>query len=268
MPNIIKTIAERLGYQISKIGNSTIPNGNAGLYFCALLGAIAARGKLRIVQIGANDGATGDPLHNFIREHAERTEIILVEPQEFLVPILRENYKFHAGTFVFNGAVGKKGTLELFAVDPAYWPKLNVPYATRKGWPLYRAPSGITSSSKEHVSNWLQKFLPRSTDPENVIRQFSVPCLPLLDLLATFDLLPQVDVLQVDVEGADDEVIYQCDIATTAPAIIYFETEHLSMQRQVALSKYLEEKGYRVWRLGGNSLALAGYGKPGSGVQR
>jgi FkbM family methyltransferase len=245
--------AKRLGYRLRRIDDE---QGDVRHYFFTLRGALAVHGSLSFVQIGANDGAIGDPLYEFVKANAASTQIVLVEPQKFLIPILSENYAYHPNKFIFNGAVGEKGELSLYGVNPDFWPQLNVPYARRKNWPSYRAPTGITSSRREHVRSWLAKYLPKSVKPEDAIQKFDVPCLPLAEVLQSLQRPLKIDVLQVDVEGADDEVIYCCDLERTAPGIIHFEAEHLSQERLGRLRAYLGSNGYVVYSLGSNSLAI------------
>ena len=45
-----------------------------------------------MVQVGANDGLLNDPLHSFLMKHRDRTEVLLIEPQTHLLPVLSKNY--------------------------------------------------------------------------------------------------------------------------------------------------------------------------------
>ena len=54
----------------------------------ALHGLMSARGSLNVVQIGANDGKWNDPVHAFLMQEAESTNLLLVEPQPEIAALL------------------------------------------------------------------------------------------------------------------------------------------------------------------------------------
>ncbi|MFU8821693.1 MAG: hypothetical protein ACNA8G_09055 [Gammaproteobacteria bacterium] len=54
--------------------------------------------------------------------------------------------------------------------------------------------------------------------------------------------------LQVDAEGADDEVLYACNISELRPALINFESKHLVGQRMAKLQAFLSGLGYTLYQ--------------------
>ncbi len=68
-----------------------------------------------------------------------------------------------------------------------------------------------------------------------------VHCPPLLEALDELEHPLDLDVLQIDAEGMDDEVLYACAIAKTSPSIILLEQTHLSPARKQKLKQYLEQ---------------------------
>lgn len=224
-------------------------------YEAALQTLLTCRDRVRIVQIGANDGSINDPIYKFVRSAADRTDILLVEPQEDLIPYLRQSYAFHPNATIFQGAVGPPGMLELYAVDRAYWQALKpIPYA--RDWPDYRAPTGVTSAKRAHVHAWLCKHLQDSKDVDRAIRSFQVPCMDIAGLLVETGIETEIDVLQIDAEGFDDTVIYNANLDVFQPRLINFEVSHMPQERQSALETYLKEHGYRIAKLGLDALAI------------
>ncbi len=218
----------------------------------SLTSLLSVTGQIKIVQVGANDGVIGDPVYKFVNNFPNKTQIVLIEPQPFVVPILKKNYRFHPNHQIVEKAVGPAGTMVLYSVDPAIWPALNVPYA--EDWPIYRAPTGITSSSKEHVRKWLAKFYQSNDDLDAAIIEIPVESLPLSDILGSDS---SIDVLVVDAEGADDQIIYDSVTDGLLPRIIHFESAHLNHERLSSVTSYLEEFGYFVHRGGINITATA-----------
>jgi FkbM family methyltransferase len=221
----------------------------------AMTALLACQDRVRVVQIGANDGRINDPLYSFLMRHRTRTEVLLIEPQSSLIPILSENYKAHPAHFVANFAVGTHGTLLLYAVDDPCWSDCVPPYAV--GWPAYRAPLGVTSGDREHVAAWLRRFYVGPLPLEQAIKTLAIESMPLGNLLDRVGFEQSFDVLQVDVEGCDDEVIYQCDLERFAPKIINFEHTALPVDRFRRLTDSLSDMGYVIQSTGQDTLAIS-----------
>ena len=257
LKELTRRAAGSIGYEIRRKQPKAIKSLTPKLtaYEAALQTLLACRDYVHIVQIGANDGAINDPIYAFVSSAPDRTYILLVEPQEDLIPYLRQNYAFHPNATIFQGAVGPPGTLELHAVDPAYWPALKpIPYAT--GWPNYRAPTGVTSAERAHVHKWLRNHLKESSNADKAIYTFQAPCMGLVDLLTKTGIEADIDVLQVDAEGFDDVVIYNANIGSLMPTLINFEVGRMEANRQSELEHYLESLGYRINRCGNDALAV------------
>lgn len=230
-------------------------NAKYGPYQSAVLAHAACNNKkTRICVICANDGKLGDPIHRLATaDLAARTEMLLFEPQHHLIPYLNRHYASHPDYQVINAAVGPSSELVLHAVKPDVWPLMNPHYAA--GWAEYRAPTGITSSDRSSVLWWVKKHGPKDCDAESMVEEIKVQCSPLPATLRELKLSIDVDVLQIDVEGMDDEVLYACDIEQTKPSIIFLEIENLPLPRLQKLKKYLEH-GYFMTVLNRDLLAI------------
>jgi FkbM family methyltransferase len=251
----IQKLVSCFGLQITRSAPRMPPANHLTVYHAALTTLLSAVEKLRVVQVGANDGTVNDPIYNFVKEFPDRTEILLIEPQKAVIPYLKASYEFHSEHTIHNGAVGPNGTLSLYAVAPEFWGRLNVPYAN--GWPDYRAPTGITSFSREHVHAWLKTVLKDGSCVDDAIMEICVTSASLINILNQANFPHPIDCLQIDAEGFDDMVIYNCDIKLSAPRLIHFEAAHLSPARYDDLNRFLNESGYKVWRYGGDALAVA-----------
>jgi FkbM family methyltransferase len=210
---------------------------------------------LNIVVVGANDGKNNDPLYDYLANTKRKNTVVLIEPQQQLIPYLEENYRFHPDKHIVNAAVGPQGTMTLYGIKEQYWEQLNVPYAIERNWPPYRAPTGVTSSSKDHVANWLKKHMPDS-NPESAITAFTVSSLGLESILETVGAKGEIDVLQIDTEGFDHSVIYNSNIQKTQPKIVFFEIVHLSNKALAELTDYLTSQDYELFHAQENSIAL------------
>jgi FkbM family methyltransferase len=169
---------------------------------------------------------------------------LLIEPQREIVPFLRENYADHPDATIFGGAIGTGETLLLFRVKPELWNSYNPPYM--KDAPAYRVPSGFASSSIEHVRRHAEGNFRIDARLEDCIEGISVPCVTLHALISRLSWAHDVDVLQIDAEGADDEVIYASDTDRLRPRLINYERSHLTEERRQRLEAFLTCQGYRI----------------------
>jgi len=78
------------------------------------------------------------------------------------------------------------------------------------------------------------------------------PCSTLHALVSRLSWGLDVDVLQVDAEGADDEVIYASDTDRLRPRLINYERTHLSEGRRQKLETFLASQGYKILHWSGS----------------
>lgn len=237
----------------SKVDPQSVPTSTT--LEVALTVLLQQRRSVAIVQVGANDGRTGDPLYAFVMAHPNQTRCVLIEPQAQLIPMLSDAYAAHPDVTIVNKAVGPETVLTLYGVNPQAWPDLRVPYA--KGWPVYRAPTGIASADPTRVKKWIHRYYEGDMPSESLLEKFIVPSQALPAMLDEAGWgSTQVDLLQVDVEGFDDEVIYASDLPARRPALVHFEHAHLPTERRAAVWRYLAKEGYECVLLGRDTLAI------------
>ncbi len=206
---------------------------------------------LKIIIVGANDGKINDPSYNLIMKNAQKTQVLLVEPNTALISVLKENYRKHPSFEVANCAIGSNGIFQLFIIKEAWWPHFRPSYA--EGWPVYRAATGVTSATKSNVEEALTR---QGLDPKVAMGVINVPFKPLSELCRELNWKTPIDILQVDVEGHDDRVIYESNIDLLRPKLILFESHNLSAERQEALTRFLTERSYSIYTIKGDRLAV------------
>jgi FkbM family methyltransferase len=207
-------------------------------------GYLAAKGRMNIVQVGANDGKINDPIFPFVMRNRTLTRILLIEPQPEIVPFLRENYADHPDATIHVGAIGTGETLVLYRVKPELWNSY-IPHYMQDA-PAYRVPSGFASSSIQHVRRHAQGNFRGDAPVEECLEELRVPCTTLHALISRLSWADDVDVLQIDAEGADDEVVYASDTQRLRPRLINFERSHLTGERWQTLDAFLTRQGYRI----------------------
>ncbi len=207
------------------------------------------KGDFFVVQIGANDGITHDPIHKFIKR--DRWSGVLMEPQP---TVFRESlskiYQNHKGLHPLCAAIGEKdGSQKLYKI----------------GFSEMRWATGLASFSlnkvKEHfeegvVQKNCEKYgieLPK--DPAQQISYENVKVISPDTLMDTYSI-SKIDLLQIDAEGFDLEVIRIFDIKKTKPQAIIFENENLKKEDLQNCHDLLEQNGYKTQKFGKDTLAL------------
>jgi len=178
------------------------------------------------VQIGANDGFTGDPISHLLARPGTRWRGVLVEPVEHLFAQLSERYAPYPMLRLERAAICETdGTTVIH--------RLQV---------------------KSDSSLWLQQ-LP-SLDPgllQQNARQFglaetpsiaeTVPCLCVATLLERHHLTA-LDLLVIDTEGWDWRILRQFNLAKLQPKLILYEHQHLSPEEREQAHEFLIQHGY------------------------
>jgi hypothetical protein len=65
-----------------------------------------------------------------------------------------------------------------------------------------------------------------------------------------------LDYLQIDTEGFDDEIIKMIDFSQVKPKLIKFESVHLSLEKKLSTVDLLKSQGYKIIDEGTDMIAL------------
>jgi FkbM family methyltransferase len=178
------------------------------------------------VQIGANDGFTGDPLNHLLARADTRWRGILVEPVAHLFAQLSERYAQYPALHLERAAICETDGTTV----------------------IHRLPA------KTDDSLWLQQ-LP-SLDPDLLqqnARQFGLAEAPIIaETVPSFCVatllerhhLTALDLLVIDTEGWDWRILRQFDLTILHPKLILYEHQHLSLQEREQAHQFLTQHGY------------------------
>ncbi len=219
----------------------------------ALYGLLSSTPRLNIIQIGANDGFSGDPIHKFIENAWSETNLLLCEPQPELVKLLKDTYRDHPSLQVFLGAVTPEGErLVLYRVKPEHWSQVHAGFLIE--YPSYVAPSGIASVNFSHVADFVQRW--STLDPDSAIEELLPETLSVSRFVERYLGTQPVHLLQVDAEGLDVTLVREALAAGLRPNVINFEHSHADVAAVEELSGYLERCQYRVFKYESDILAI------------
>lgn len=248
MKNIIKPRAKRIfrqfGIDISWVNHETY---NPKMYLDVLRGAVSVQNPFNIIQVGANDGKHNDPLYDFVKEYKEVTNIILIEPIESVIPHLKKNYSYHPSSKIVNKAIGiqESSSITLYGVKENYWDEINVGYG--EDWPSYRIPTGVITTNKIQMLEWISENVQSDATPEDIIQVYNVQAVQPDSIIDKSQIINEVHLLQVDAEGMDDEIVYSFLESGVEPDIINIETNHLDQEKIENYDQKMKSEGYDVY---------------------
>lgn len=196
--------------------------------------------EVTFIQVGAHDGRSGDLIHDFVTQHLWRG--VFVEPVPYLYERLVKNYAAYADRFTF----------ENIAIDTADGVKKF--YAVRET-NNSNVPGWHTQLGSFNRNNIL-KHAGSIPGLEELIYGIEVRTMTMQSLLKKNSILnPQV--IAIDTEGYDGVVVQSLLNEGIRPQILIFEHKHLRWWNYRACTRKLKQVGYKVYRDGGNSIAVS-----------
>jgi FkbM family methyltransferase len=190
--------------------------------------AAAQRGAaFTVLQIGANDGVSLDPLSSLVRKH--RWSGVLVEPNPVNFEKLQHTYADHPQIRLERAAITTHdGTVTLYR-------PLDLPDGSKS--PLH--------GSDTLDLNVTSKLAWVSEDWRSMMEPVEVPAMRLATLLEKHGLT-EIDFLLTDTEGHDKIILDQVDLETLRPRFIQFEFIHIPQADLQELKARLRRHGYRL----------------------
>ena len=181
-----------------------------------------------IVQIGSNNGITGDPIFHLALKKS-KWKVLLVEPVRYLFEILKSNYPNNS-RFRFDNVAINDGSKQVFY------------YVNKEA-----------NKKLETLPNWYDQL--GSFDKTHIIKHLDGILLPFieeieikgvtLDQLFETNNITNLELLHIDTEGYDWKVLSQLNLKKHTPIIILFEHEHLQdIEKEEAVSNF--ENDYQI----------------------
>jgi FkbM family methyltransferase len=199
-------------------------------------------GPVFVVQVGANDGATNDPLHGFIVDHTNWRGIF-IEPVEFVFERLKRNYGYSDRLVFENVAISHcREVRKFYYVSDA---------AKELGDSVSDWYDQLGSFDKGHI---LKHCTGRNSALQPYIVEQDVRCVPLQDVLDKHRV-ERIDLIHIDAEGFDFEVLSQLDFRRYKPAVVLYEHYHLPAEQKAKAKSLLEANGYTLTEFEEDTLA-------------
>jgi FkbM family methyltransferase len=187
----------------------------------------AFKRNVYFIQVGSNNGVTGDPIHTFIQQYGWKG--VLVEPVPYLFEELVKNYQSYAGSLIFeNSAIGNQdGRLPFYRLQKSDKPDLPVWY------------DQLGSFNKEVI--WRH----RSAIPhfDELVMEDNVNTMTFESLIRKHNI-SKTDLLHIDTEGYDYEVLKGTPLVKLGIELVMFEHVHLSDSDYRCALNLLRKQGF------------------------
>jgi len=187
-----------------------------------------------VIQVGANDGITHDPIHKFIKRDQWRG--VFLEPQpDIYKKYLHRIYQNSQGIKTIFAAIGhedgyqtlyKIGFCDMrWATGLASFNLHNLKKAFKKGY--------VKANCNKHN-------ITMPADPEAQITTKEIRIISPKTLMKG-QQINKINLLQIDTEGYDYEVIKLFNIEKSQPKVIIYENEHLTTEQKKLCTQILTE---------------------------
>ena len=186
-----------------------------------------------LVVIGAHFGVW---LEDEIKKYNNQN-ILLVEPVPYNIKILEQRYSSHKNIYICKNAIySKKEINNFYYVDEKSIHKLG------KHW-----ASGIGSFDKNHILNHRSK---RFKIEDKDIIKMAINFITFDEMIKTFSI-QSIDKLQIDVEGAEYEILKSINFSDININSIHFEAKHFDGtfkegEKLEEIKKKLSNEGYNL----------------------
>ena len=191
-----------------------------------------------LVQIGSNDGKTGDPLYPLLQKH-KSWKALFVEPVPYSFDQLKKNYPDNNRFQFENVAINEGESMVFYWVDDQAKKDLpDLPY-----W-FNQLGSFDRTHIMKHFDGALEPFI-RSTLLEGIN----------LNTLFKRNKVSKISVLHIDTEGYDWKILSQLDLNNFEPDFILYEHHHLSPSDKEDSIIFLNKK-YHLFSIGIDILAV------------
>jgi FkbM family methyltransferase len=227
----IQRVLGRLGYEIHKTRPNNVPINILPMLIQHRLETRDPSTPFFFVDVGANNGVTGDPMHKYVQAYHWRG--IFVEPQPRLFAQLVQNYRGEPQLIFENAA--------LACMDGS-----SILYAFKQSPDLPAEVSVLASFDR-------RMLVGNGPGYKGEIEELRVPTLTARTLLSKHNV-SAIDILQVDTEGFDYEIVRMFLEAGIKPSIIHYESACLDAETLCASLELLTGNGYRLLTIGVDTI--------------
>lgn len=201
----------------------------------------AIKQSVSFVQVGSNDGLSGDPIYSFITQGQAEWRGLLIEPVPYLYEKLKTNYLKQKNRLIFeNVAIDhQRGSKTLYRIAGI---------SALSETPWYEQIGSFSKTLVEKQKQHIENFDNRLIEEQVVTTTFN-------GLMERHNI-QKIDVIHIDTEGYDFEVIKLIDWERFTPDILLFEHKHLSRLAYKSCCRLLRRIQFKLFVYEGDTLAV------------
>jgi len=245
MKSYVKSLLEKLDLDVVRLSSPIRTDHRQSIDLLGLAAQDLSQRlgrKMRLIQIGANDGEDEDPVKGLISD--DLVEALLVEPMPEPFRILSERYRNNLLVHLRQCAIAdSSGEMPLYVLADENG---DVSLELSK---MATLDKGVASQRREMMSRLTGKALQTVTRTVSTAR--------VSDLLGQVDW-DSVDIVVIDAEGWDANIVRAMLEEGITAQIIQFESMSISRREYPILVGSLVNAGYLTARSGYDSIALRG----------
>ena len=243
--NLVQSFLNKYNLTITR---PSLPKGHEINLLKLLVDYLPVKGQdFFVVQIGANDGISNDPIYPLIKDRGWSG--VLLEPIPSAFKKLSQTYSQIPNVKLENCAIANQdGQITMYRV------KEDNILSKSKYVPLQE----LASSDRNVLLKTLKDLKKRKRVVPNIaefIETIDVPAKTIKSLLFSYNI-KQINLLQVDTEGFDYEIIKMIFESGVMPDIINFESCHLSPKDKNECGFLLASKGYAYLTIHRDTIAI------------
>jgi len=189
---------------------------------------VESQARFSILQVGAFDGVSNDPVHELIRTF-HHVRAVLLEPQPAPCAALQRLWQDDARVVPLQAALAADcGERPLYVIADSHSH-------------LHPFAGQVASFSRGHVETACRRYMWRpAADAVTSVPVATVDWRTLVAQHGPFDLVV------IDAEGFDGEIVHLIDLSAHPPGIIIFEHCHLTRRMRRRCASRLRGAGYLV----------------------
>ena len=189
---------------------------------------VESRPQFSILQVGAFDGVSNDPVHELIRTFPQ-VRAVLLEPQPAPYTALQRLWHDDPRVVTLQAALAadcRERPLYVIAESHAH---------------LHPFAGQVASFSRGHVETACRRYMWRP--PADAVTSVPVATIDWRTLVARHG---PFDLVVIDAEGYDGEIVHLIDLSEHPPGIIIYEHCHLTRRMRRRCRDRLQRAGYLV----------------------
>lgn len=197
-----------------------------------------------IIQIGLKDGVTDDPLRSYLPSH--KGNVILVEALKYYCEKVYKLYSNQSNITICNALVSSnEAEKKFFYIDPQVADEMD------GTGPFNNWAHGQGSLSKDTIIKWIYKnkfrgpkYIKNIDKYINAIVETVIKSTTIDFLCRTYQI-KKIDLLVIDVQGAEYQVLKNLKSMDIKPKYIIYEDDFsLPREERKLLEKLLKNQGY------------------------